>query len=160
METHVKISLDTRRPKKDRTFPIILRITHKRKTTSIRTGYSVPEKFWDEKNRKIRNSYSGFDNITRINNFIEKLKSKAIDKLTRLNDENELSFLSIADIKEKNSSKVQDTSFFSFSEKLIMDLLIENRIGNARSYKNVLREVKKFRNNKDFSFRELNYQFL
>jgi integrase/recombinase XerD len=36
--TSVKISLDTRRAKADGTYPLILRLTHKRKTTSIKTG--------------------------------------------------------------------------------------------------------------------------
>lgn len=41
MNTNIKLSLDTRRKKKDNTFPIILRLSHFRKTTSIRLGASV-----------------------------------------------------------------------------------------------------------------------
>ena len=160
MNASVKISLDTRRPKKDGSFPIILRITHKRKTTSITTGYSVPIKYWDSKRGKIRKSYTGVANISRTNNFLEKQKAKAIDKLTRLEEDDKLIYLSIPEVKDKILGKAKDNSFFAFSEKVIGTLMNEDRIGNARSYKNVLREVKKFRNGIDFPFSELNYQFL
>ncbi len=99
MDTYIVVSLDTRRSKKDGSFPIILRLTHNRKTTSISSGYSVLEKYWDDKNRKIRSSYKGFQNVTRVNNQIEKEKSKALDIITKLNDKGELRYSSISQIK-------------------------------------------------------------
>ena len=160
MSSSVKISLDTRRPKKDGTFPIILRVTHNRKTTSVATGYSVPAEYWDQGRAAIKKTYKGFGNITRVNNHILKQKAKAIDRLTKLDEENKLKYMSVPQVKEKLGPKSKTSSFFQFTEEIIQSLLEEKRIGNARSYRNVLREIKKFQKNVDFPFTELNYQFL
>lgn len=161
MDTHIVVSLDKRRSKKDGSFPIILRLTHTRKTTSISTGYSVFEKYWDDKNRKIRSSFKGFQNVTRVNNQIEKEKSRALDIITKLNDKGKLRYASISQIKNSIvTSKKSTNSVFNYTQKLIDDLFEKNKIGNARSYQNVLREIKKFRNKRDLVFEEINYDFL
>ncbi len=160
MNTNIVISLDTRRAKNDNTYPIIFRLSHNHKTLPISSGYSVPEKFWDESNRKIRTSYKGIENVTRVNNFLEKEKARYIDILTQLKDRNEISFLSILEIKEKLVSKNAPESFFTYTEKLIAEFIKQKRVGNARSYENTLREMKNFRDEKDFTFNELNYNFL
>ncbi|WP_282036287.1 tyrosine-type recombinase/integrase [Saccharicrinis aurantiacus] len=53
-----------------------------------------------------------------------------------------------------------DQSVFNYTAKIIVELKQQNRIGNARSYENCLREMKVFRNKRDLSFNELNYSFL
>ena len=162
MNTHIAISLDRRRSKKGGSFPIILRLTHESThTTSLRTGFSVPDKYWDENKGKIRASYKGYYNVTRINNEIEKQRAKAIDTLTKLDERGELRLLTINQVKDKltNPIKKGDT-VFNFTQSLIDELREKKKIGNARSYDNVLREIKKFRKNKDFSFYELNYAWL
>ncbi|WP_255154956.1 Arm DNA-binding domain-containing protein [Ferruginibacter sp. HRS2-29] len=52
--TSIKVSLDTRRSKADGTYPIILRLTHNRKTTSIKTGIHLKKEDWDEKALKVK----------------------------------------------------------------------------------------------------------
>ena len=160
MNSSIVISLDTRREKSDKTYPITLRLSHNGKTTSLSTGFSVPVKFWDDTERKIRKSYKGLENVTRVNNFLEKERARALDIITKLHDRNELAFLSITDLKGLISTKGNKATFFEYAEKQIEELVKQNRIGNARNYKNILREVRKFRKEVDFSFRELNYQFL
>ena len=160
MNTNVVITLDTRRSKKDGTFPIMLRLSHHRKTIPIPIGYTVPEKFWDRKNRKIRTSYKGMSNIARVNNLIEKEKAKALDIITKLEDQNKLNFLSIKEVKERINKKNSQTTFFDYTTELIKDLIEKQKIGNARSYSNVLREVKKFCKKRDFKFYEFNYAWL
>jgi len=160
MNTNVVISLDTRRERKDKTYPIIFRLSHDGKTLPISSGYSVPEKFWDDTYRKIRNSYKGIDNITRANNFLEKEKARFIDVLTKLKDKDELRFLSINEIKERLTALKSDETFFSYTQMIIDDMIKQKRVGNARSYSNTLREMKVFRDKKDFTFNELSYNFL
>jgi len=53
MNTLITLMLDQRRMKKDGKYPIIFRLTHNRKTTSISTGYSILEIHWDEKKKKL-----------------------------------------------------------------------------------------------------------
>ena len=52
MNTYINSILDQRRVRKDGKFPIIFRLTHNRKTTSISTGFCIPENYWDEKGKK------------------------------------------------------------------------------------------------------------
>lgn len=160
MNSNVVISLDTRRAKKDKTYPIILRLSHNGKTLPVSTGYSVPEEFWDDTNRKIKNSYKGIENITRVNNFLQKERARCIDVLTLLNDRNELAYMSISEIKDKMISTKTETTFYEYTEKLIKELIEQKRIGNARSYANTLREIKNFMNGRTLSFYEINDNFL
>ena len=59
MNTNIVISLDTRRKRKDGSYPIILRLSHKRKTIPISLGVTVPLEYWDKKKRLVKKSYKG-----------------------------------------------------------------------------------------------------
>ncbi len=160
MNSNVTISLDTRRQKADGTYPIILRLSHNRKTVGISTGYSIPVEFWDTITRKVKKGCPAIENITRVNNFLDKERSRALDVITKLADHDELRFLSIAELKALLEKKDTSTTFFAYTAALVEALQKQNRIGTATYYNNVLREVKNFRNKKDFTFRELTYAFL
>jgi integrase len=160
MNSSITLSLDTRREKSDKTFPITLRLSHNGKTTSISTGISVPLNQWDETGRKIKKSYKGVENVTRINNLLVKERSRAFDIITKLHESNELTYMSLTDIKDLISAKGNKQTFFQYTEKQIQEMVRQKRIGNARNYSNILREVKKFRKDVDFPFRELNFAFL
>ena len=95
MNTNLKLSLDTRRKKKDSSFPITLRLTHLRKTTSISLGYSVQLEYWDDKNQKVKRSYKGVSSISKLNNQLLKEKTRATDIINDLDDKDGLIFLSI-----------------------------------------------------------------
>ncbi|SMP30312.1 Arm DNA-binding domain-containing protein [Chryseobacterium profundimaris] len=59
MNTSLVLTLDMRRAKKDGTYPVIIRISHYNRSTSITTGVSVPEKDWDFDKKVIRKTYMG-----------------------------------------------------------------------------------------------------
>ncbi|MFA8299151.1 MAG: phage integrase SAM-like domain-containing protein [Hyphomicrobiales bacterium] len=160
MKTSIVISLDTRRKHKDGTCPIIFRLTHFRKTTSIASGIRIPVSAWDAKKRKVRSSYKGIENISRANNMLEKTKAKYLDIINQLNEKEELNTISLTEVKDKLIGNNSLTSVFPFTRKMIDEFYKQERIGNARSYKSVLAELKRFRDNKDFSFNELTYNFL
>ncbi|MBK8484766.1 MAG: hypothetical protein IPL31_10600 [Saprospiraceae bacterium] len=69
MHTNVLISLDTRRKKADGIYPLVLRIGHFRRTTSISLGYSIPIVDWDKSKRKIKTTSKVVTNIAWLNNF-------------------------------------------------------------------------------------------
>ena len=160
MATSIVISLDKRRPKEEGTFPIIFRLTHHTKTTGIASGYSTPKKFWDEKKRCFKRTFKGTESPQRLNNFFAKRKAKMVDILTKLDEKGELKFLSIKQLKERLIVSSNKQNVFSFIEMLIEDLIKSNRIGTALSYRDNLRAMKIFRNQKDFSFNEFNLDFL
>ncbi|MEQ8715160.1 MAG: site-specific integrase [Cyclobacteriaceae bacterium] len=160
MKTHFKLHLDKRRPKKSGEYPIIYRLTHKRRTTSISSGFEVPEKFWDIKKGQIKTSFKGFDNISRVNNILFKKRSEALALITKLEESGELDQLGIAKVKQRILGAYSKVTFYSYTKDLINRFISNGRIGNARSYKNVLREVKNHTNDVDFPFEELTYDFL
>jgi len=78
------ISLDTRKARKDSTFPILFRISHKRRTIPIASGFSVKDSDWDEKRKVVKNSYKGIDTPSRLNNLLLSKKSEMLTKITKL----------------------------------------------------------------------------
>ena len=160
MPSSIVISLDTRRPKQDNTFPIVFRLTHNTKTTSIATGYSVKRKDWDTRNRKIRSSYKGTESPSRLNNSLAKKKAAMVDIITRIEDKGDLQYLSIKQLKPRLVRPLGTSTFYKFTTELIEDLVKAKRIGTARSYSDVLGVVKRFNYNRDLTFDELNLDFL
>jgi integrase/recombinase XerD len=179
--TSVKISLDTRRSKADGTYPLILRLTHKRKTTSIKTGIHLKKEDWDEDKLEVKKSYKGATNVTRLNNEIQKKKAEALDSILKLDEKAKRPLLSVTDIKHHIDPDASSQSFYGFGEKLVKELMIAERIGTARSYEivlNVLRtfnkgrpldknkggdpKLSKFKPDKypDLTFEEIDYNFL
>ncbi|WP_339917863.1 site-specific integrase [Yeosuana marina] len=160
MNTNIKLSLDTRRRKKDNSFPIIIRLSHFRKTTSIATGTSVQLNFWDERNEKIKKNYSDSITVKKLNNKLLKAKVRAINIIDKLNDTEELNYLSISQLKNKITKKVTFNSFFEYSNSIIEQLKKVERYGNANSYYAVTKILKKFNKGNDLKFNEVNYEFL
>ena len=160
MNTNLKLSLDTRRKKKDNSFPIILRLTHLRKTTSISLGYSVQPEYWDDKNQKVKRSYKGVSSISKLNNQLLKEKTRAVDIINDLDGKDGLNFLSIIQIKNRIVKKITFNSFLEYGNSLVDEMKKAQRFGNANSYYAVIKILKKFNHEKDLKFNEVNYDFL
>lgn len=160
MNTNIVISLDTRRKKKDGSFPLVLRLGHNARTTTIPIGISMFEKDWDEDSRAVKKSYRGVTSITRLNNDIQKKKAEAMDIIMKLAEKKQLDGLSVAELKERIYRPEANQSFFNYANNLIEELKRANRFGTARSYKGVVSVLKEFCRNKDLPFSQLNYQFL
>lgn len=160
MNTNVVISLDTRRAKKDGTYPIILRLGHNRETTAIPVGISIPQKDWDEKKRLIRKTFAGVSSVTRLNNQIEKAKTDAMDIILKLHESGGLQSLSITSLKDRITQKETKDSFLHFAAQCVEELLQAHRIGTARSYKGLINVLKDYRKGRDLLFKEVTYEFL
>lgn len=147
-DTSIKVSLDTRRAKKDGTYPIILRLTHKRKTTSIKTGFAVKQEDWDEDKCEVRKSYRGIKSVTRLNNEIEKKKAEALDTLLQLEAKEKKAHLSLTDVKGKIDPSSKISSFYTFADNHVAELYKANRIGTAESYKGAIKFLRTFNKGK------------
>lgn len=160
MNTNIVVSLDTRRAKKDNTYPLIMRLGHNERTTSIPLGIYVQQKDWDEKNRVVKKSYNGVSTVSRLNNLIQKKKADAMDVIFKLHEVKQLQALPITDLRERITQGGKTHSFYSYTDKVIADLIKANRIGTARSYKGVISVLKTFYGEKDLLFTTINYTFL
>ncbi|MEN8126030.1 MAG: site-specific integrase, partial [Bacteroidota bacterium] len=144
----------------DNTFPIILRLSHLRKSTSISLGHFVPEKDWDPSKRIVKKSFKGVSSISKLNNKLQKEKTRAVDIINDISDKGGLNYLSINQVKERIVNKNSYDSFFDFGYRLVDELKKSKRYGNARSYNGVLGILKRYNKNKDLKFNELNYDYL
>ena len=160
MRTYLTLLLDTRRVKKDGTFPIIFRLTHLRKTTSIATGFSISEIFWDSQRCSIKKSYSKVSHIARLNTLLLKEEARANDIINQLYDQGKLNYLSITEVKKRIVRNSSYDSFFAFGESIVADLKTEHRYGTARHYKGILSVLRTFTKGKDLKFNEVNYDFI
>jgi site-specific recombinase XerD len=161
METTVSVVLDTRRAKRDGTFPLILRIIHKRKSSAVPLGISIPLSDWDAKNRRLKNSSKLTTSVARMNNLIERRKAEAMATITRLYESGSLGRLSPSELKKiLEGRESSQSTFFSFTAGLIEQMRKANEVGNARVYGGVLGALKAYRNQVDFTFEECSYRFL
>ena len=109
MSVTAKLILDDRHTKKDGTQSIKLRLTVDRKSIEWSLGYSISPKYWNKTSQSVKASCTEIGNTTRFNNFLQKEKSAAIEKIISLNDNGELNTLSLKDIKKRilNNGKPQ-----------------------------------------------------
>ncbi len=160
INTNIVVSLDTRRMKKGNTYPVIMRLGHSERTTSIPLGISVQEKDWDKKNKLVKKSYVGLTSVTRLNNTIQKKKAEAMDVILKMHETGQLNLLSVTAIRDKIVHQNTSQSFFSYADLHISELIKANRIGTARSYKGVKSVLKTYCDEKDLLFHEITYAFL
>lgn len=160
MQTSLSLSLDTRRKRKDNSYPIIIRLSHFQKTTSIATGQSVPEKYWDDSKKQVRKSYKGVVSVKFLNNLLISEIAKARDIINRLHYKGELNFLIINQLKAKIVKKSKYESFFTYGLEVAKDLRVAQRFGTARNYEGIIGILKVFNKQKDLKFNELNLDFL
>lgn len=160
MQTSLSLSLDTRRKRKDNSFPIIIRLGHFQKTTSIATGQSVQEIYWDDSKKQVRRSYKGVKSVQFLNNLLLSELAKAQEIVNRLHYNEELDFLSVKQLKDKIVRKSKYESFFEFGLLKVKELRVSQRFGTARNYEGVLSILKVFTKEKDLKFNELNLDFL
>lgn len=160
MSITTKLFLDNRRTKKDGTQSIKLRLTINRKTIEWSIGYSISPKYWHEKNQAVKSNCPQVGNTTRFNNFLQKEKSKAIEKVISLNDSGELNTLSLKDIKNRILNKRDTIYLIEFCNEVIAEMIQAGKVGNARVYKTMRNSVNTFLKEKDIPFRLLTYKWL
>lgn len=160
MKNYILLALDTRSVKKNGTSPLVFRIYDFKKYVTIPTNYSILPKDWDEVKRKVKNSYVGTESVSRLNNFLAKKHASYLDIIMKLDESKELENMTLVQLKSKLSSEEIQIYVFDYIENLIGKFIELNKIGNARVYKGVLNVLKTFRNNKDLTFHELDYDFL
>lgn len=150
-----------RRKKKDGTYPLIMRLGHNERTTSIPLGVTLLEKYWDETNRVVKKSYEGVSTVQRLNNLIQKKKTDAMDIIFKLHEKKELHNLPIIDLRNRIMSQGKSQSFYTYAKKLIAELILAQRIGTARSYAGLVSVLKTFHGKeKELLFNQITYTFL
>ncbi len=178
MNTNILLALDTRRARKDGTYPLIMRLGHNRKTLPISLNIYLLEKDWNEGKRLVKNSYSnGDENATRLNNRLAKRRAKVLGLIDKLDAAKKLQSMPIPAVKdfiekyidkededpvaaEELAQAPKPLTFFEYSSQITAELTDAKRIGTRDSYQDALNVVGKFHGSKDLSFEEIDYEFL
>ncbi|ADR20264.1 tyrosine recombinase [Marivirga tractuosa] len=160
LKTSVSVTLDKRRPKKNGFYPIIFRLNHYDKNTSISSKHDIDDKYWDFTNKKVKKGCPQFSSTSAFNNFLVSKLSDFSNEILRLESLGRLESMSIQDVKKAITRDKKDVQFYAYTTEWIEDLKNTGRKGYARTFDDLIRELKIFTENKDFSFRELNYEFL
>jgi len=160
MSTNIILSIDQRKPKKDGTAPIILRVSHYRKTTAISTGYYIDPIYWDDSKKEVKKQYKGVSSVSRLNNVLYKRLADARGILVSLDDKEALATLSVVQLRSKIENASKSTSLTDYSNSLIDTLKELNKFGTARVYDTMLRALHAHSRKKNIGFNEINLAFL
>jgi len=154
------IILYTSKELSDNTHPVVLRVSNgaTRRYISLtkinRNLKCLPEQ-WNSESGLFRKN---FNNSTKYNKILiskQKLANDIIDKFSEKNRP----FSIDGFVEEFTGLKKGMTLFKAFQEK-IDKLKNSNRSSGARLYQETLNIIKKYRNNKDIDFVDVNYEFL
>ncbi|MEQ8524668.1 site-specific integrase [Gracilimonas sp.] len=151
----LKVLLRTNKQKKDGTSPLVLRITHNRKSRYIYLGQYLDEKYWDFDNQRVKKSHP---NSKRLNNLILKKLSEANDTVLELETKDDP--VSVKQIKNKVKNSNADISFFDLGEKRIKEYEDKGTFSVARADQSILNNVETFNGGKDLYFHEITVSFL
>lgn len=171
------IIFDKRSPKKDGTYPIVIRIIHNRKMRPITTGYSCSDDDWEISKLKIRHSKE-FPNAGRANADIADLLAKANKVINK--NEKKLHLLTIDELRnlildydperEKQEEEAEENKdyFLRYSKGIVAKLIAEStperdRTGTAMATETALTCFEKFlklRGLDDIKFSEIDHKLL
>jgi integrase/recombinase XerD len=157
---YYKVLLDNRRPKADEIYPVIIRVTHNRKNTSITTGVRISNEFWDFKTGLVAIKHP---NHQLLNKSITETFLRVQKIVLQLENEECFSF---EQLKERftNGGKPLVASkinyFNEYAQQLIEDTFAANKAGTAMAYQVAVKRLMGFANNPKLKFTEINYTFL
>lgn len=159
----IKLFYDTRKPKKDGSYPLKLKLFHQNKARYIPLNYSFKENEWIAEDCKVKSS---FPNSSRVNVSIRKRLSNA--SIILLENEHIIDDLDIDEIKRlivlklfgENKPIKKREYLFVFTENIIEDLIKSKRVGSASSYRCTLRSFQTFLGNKDILLTKIDHKFL
>lgn len=160
MNTTIYYALDTRRVKKDGTYPIVMRINHNRSSASLATGLSVCEGEWNSNTREIRPGATVSTSVTRLNNSLNKRRAAALDLIMKKHDEGRLASLSVQQVKSLIVNRHTAYSIFEYGYRQIKEMELAKKYGNARMYRCILSALRKYVGGADLTFNDISYSFL
>jgi len=144
---------------KDNTYPIMIRFSQLKQKKYIATGLSAFIEEWDFSKNRFKLSPPQKRTLHMQNNIlIDRYMVKAQELVVKKTDLNKI--YPIDFIVQELTKKNTPTSVFSYFDGYIKRLEKTGNIGNSKAYKNTLGVFKEFRNRKDLTFDELNYNVL
>lgn len=135
--------------------PFMIRITQDRKRKYVTINESCNPKYWDFKKNKLKRSHPQFDVLESL--LSKRLKAYNDIRLTLAEDNQHFT---PEELIEKVDRPVKSGTVMNFLDTIIEGLESDDKIGNARVYKDTRRVLQCFLKNKDISFLRINKVWL
>ncbi|MCX6258001.1 MAG: site-specific integrase [Bacteroidia bacterium] len=160
MKAHVKLILDYRSKRLDGNCRISLRLTHHRVPLLIGTDYLVNPDDWDIEACRIKPGCKLYKNLVRVNNGLTRFRMNAEEVIDYLTSQGEIDNIPPAELKIRILNKNKRFSFREFNQKIIEELKMSNKLGNAFAYEQAQKFLDRNTNNRELYFEDINYQLL
>jgi integrase/recombinase XerD len=157
---YYKVVLDDRRNRPDETYPVIIRVIHNRKHTSISTGVRIQKKSWLSSTGLVSNSTP---NHQHLNHSITDQFLKVQKAVLTLENSSVFTFDSLKQLLQSGNKPpkvIIKVTFKAYSDSLIDAMLSINKAGNAIIYRTAVNRLMAFGKKPSLSFTEIDYTFL
>jgi len=151
----IKVFLDKRKIRKDNTFPVCLRIYHNGSSTTRSARIDVLESQWDDVKKLVKKNHP---TALAYNRLLTKQIADLQSTLLLADAQKVKEYLQPAKIKQI-PVEVKKT-VFEFTNELIVELRLDNKIGNAWVYESTLNALRKFHRDTNLYFEQIDFQFL
>ncbi len=152
----LKLTMDSRAKKNATRNPIIIRLSHNGKSTSISTKVKLAPQEWDQKKGKVTKVHP--DYITLNLHFKKKLLEYEKKVLGLPMNADELSIVELRQIL-LNKKKPAEITFWEFAQEEIESQKQQHRYGNANSYHEALNRLIKH-TGKELRLNKVNYTLI
>ena len=153
--TTTKVLLDTRRKKKDGTYPLVIRIFNNGKYRDIGLKCSLKEAEFDSQSQKVKKTHKNHELLnTKINQTLLKVQEESLK--FEISDQVSSAHL----IKNATTAVKASKSFITYSEGVISQMRIANRNGNANAYRDALNAFKKYSGIQDPPMKAITYELI
>lgn len=143
------------RPKKDNTFPIMLRITKSGKRKYVSLGISVKEKDWDFKKNQPKRNCPDREAILTV---IERKSRQYREQITQFKVEGK--DYTLETLVQRVENPVRQMNFGDYLAQCVDVLKAENRYGYARNLNELRATIQHFRKTLDFYFSDIDLRWL
>ena len=143
------------RPKKDNTYPLMLRLTKSGKRKYVSLGLSVEERFWDFKKNTPKRNCPDRDAILSV---IERKSKQYREQITQFKVEGK--DYTLETLVQRVENPVRQMNFGEYLDYFIQQLKEENRLGYAESFKGLKSSLIRYCDSLDFQFTHIDQQWL
>ena len=143
------------RPKKDNTYPLMLRLTKSGKRKYVSLGLSVEERFWDFKKSTPKRNCPDRDAILSV---IERKSKQYREQITQFKVEGK--DYTLETLVQRVENPVRQMNFGEYLDYFIQQLKDENRLGYAESFKGLKSSLILYCDSLDFQFTHIDQQWL
>lgn len=152
----LKLTLDKRRKYSDGRYPLILRLSKNKKSTSINIGVRVYKLEWDIKKQRILKRHP---NQVKLN---LHLKNTLLDYEQKMREiESSTSMIGLVELKRMlvSNDAEMELTFYDFGLKHVEELRVQKRFGNAQSFMTAINSLVEYKA-KSVLLSEIDYSFI